>query len=273
MRAPKGSTITVVTDPFDGAPENPTVVVAREDGTVLAAPTATVEHHSVGVTLTAADHLDELDELTVTVTADTPGGVEVQDFTVDVIGSHWLTLGALRREPKLSDTAKVPDWLLRDYRDAIESYVEDLCNVAMIPSYGAERHRGRGQRLTLDANEVTALRAVVIDGTAATLSDFTLGAYDTVEGPFGTGTEVVVRFEHGLRRPPAKLRTEVLKAIRAELLRRGAETPTDKIRETSPEGGVTIQYATPDPSAMRWTGMLTLDPVITEYRRAEVGVA
>lgn len=277
MRVPKGSTLTISTDPFDGAPSDPLVTVVRANGTELTAPTGTVDHRSVLVTLDGGDHLDELDTLTVTVTATVDdGGTQVQVFEVDVIGSNWVTLGALRTEPRLNDEAKYPDLLLRAVRDEWEAWIEELCNRRMTPGYGIEHRRvRRGDRIKLAAFDVTALRLVRIDGVDTSLADFTLGADGLVvyDSTFTSDSVLEVHFEHGMTRPPSKLVREVRKAIARELSRRGANTPNDVIAETSTEGGPTIRYSTPDPEAGRYTGIMSLDPVIHQVRKTRPGFA
>lgn len=277
MRVPKGSTITITTEPFDGAPTDPEVTVSRADGTVLSpAPTGAVDHWSVQVPLTAADHLDELDTLTVTVTATVGDATEVQVLEVDVVGSHWVTLGALRGERNLDDEARYPTATLRAVRDEWEDWIEDVCNRRFTPGYGIDRRRiGSTDRFVLPSPDVTTLRAVLVDGVAADLDDFTLGPGGTVvyRSLFNADTTIEVHYEHGQTRPPAKLVREVRKAIARELTRRNANTPNDAISETSPEGGPTIRYSTPDPDRGRYTGILSLDPVIHELRYTEPGFA
>lgn len=271
MRVAKGSTVTITSEPFDAAPDTPTCTVVRADGTeITPAPECTAEDDMVLVPLTAATHLDELDQLTVTITS----GNEVQVIEVDVIGSNWVSIASLRKEPKLGDVTAFPDALLREVRDEWESWIEELCNLRMTPGYGVEKHWGRRRRwLSLDANEVTAIRSVTVDDVAVTGA--ILGPDDRVEyAPgFGATNRVEVHFEHGLTRPPGKLVREVRKAIARELLRRGAQTPNDVISETSTQGGPVIRYSTPDPRAGRWTGIMSLDPIITELRRDDIGVA
>lgn len=224
------------------------------------------------VPLTAATHLDELDQLTVTITS----GDEVQVIDVDVIGSNWVSVASLRKEPKLGDVTAFPDALLREVRDEWESWIEELCNLRMTPGYSVEYHTGRDDKyVVLDAYEVSAIRSVLIAGVEVDPSTYTLTRIGTVTytGTLRWGETVEVHFEHGLTRPPGKLVREVRKAIARELLRRGAQTPNDVISETSTQGGPVIRYSTPDPRAGRWTGIMSLDPIITELRRHDIGVA
>lgn len=297
MRAARGSTVTLTTDPFDGLPVTPAATVTRADGTELEDPVCAVVDHTVTVKLTAADHLNLLDELTVAITAEVDDDPVTIVETVDVIGSHWVTLAALRREPSLDNRDRYPNELLREVRDEWEAHIEELCNLRMTPGYSVEHHRIRGygshgaglidaghpaalnwgrSAVHLDAQEPTALRLVLVNGEAVDLDDVTLGRDGVVElvsDVFPHNARVEIHVEHGLTRPPAKMVREVRKAVRREVMQRLAQTPNDAIRETSPDTGVTIQYSTPNPEQGRWTGIMSLDAAIAEYKRHEMGFA
>lgn len=279
MRVARGSTATIVTDPFDGLPSSVSVTCTDALGNELTpAPVATVVGNAVSIVLTAAVHTAELDRLELEVSATVDSVPAVQALEVEVIGSQWLTLGALRAEPDLADSTRFGDRLLTDVRDEWCSHVEALCNLRMVPGYDVEHHRGRGLTyLVVGANEPTSVRAVYIDGELVDSSrvelDQATGFLELSSGSFPRGAAVEVHLENGLAHPPARLVRELKKVVRAEVLQRGAKAPTNAIAESSPEGGVMIRYSTPDPSAGRWTGFLSLDPVIAEYRRPAMGIA
>lgn len=276
MRAVKGSTVSLLSDRYEGTPSAPSATVTRADGTALPAPSAAVSNLQAAVTLTAADHLDELDRLTVVITATVGGLPDVQTHEVDVIGSYWITVGSLRGEPDLSDLARFPAALVAEIRDEWEAHLEDLCNVRMVPGYEVEHHIGNGRNsMELRGWAPRVLRSVLIDGAAVPITDFTLSPLGTVfydAGTFSGGKRVEIHYEAGYDRPPAKLVREVRKAVRRELLWRAAKGPHDAISEAFDGGGI-VRYSTPDPRAGRFTGILTLDPVIAEYRQASIGVA
>lgn len=276
MRAALGSTITILSDRFESAPTASAVTVTRADGTVLAAPTATAAGVYLSIPLTAATHLNQLDRLTVAITATVDGLPATQVVEVDVVGSHWVSVGALRGEPDLADAARYPAALLAAVRDEWEEHVEDLCNVRFTPGYEITYCTGNGRDvLHLPIFEPLTVRAVTIDGTAATPADFTLtrdGALTYTTGTFTAGVPVEVHLEAGMTRPPAKLVREVLKAMRRELLARGSKSPWDAISESF-DGSATVRYATPNPDLGRFTGILTMDPVIAEHRRHHFGIA
>jgi hypothetical protein len=248
-------------------------------GNVLTpAPAATVVGNAVSVQLTAAVHTAELDRLELQVTATVASAPAVLSVEVEVIGSQWLTLAALRSEPDLADSTRFSDRLLTQVRDEWCSHIEALCNLRMTPGYDVEHHFGRGlPYLVVAANEPTALRAVYLDGElvdpARLELDRATGFLELTSGTFTRGAPVEVHLENGLIHPPPRLVRELKKVVRAEVLQRGAKAPTNAIAESSPDGGVMIRYSTPDPSAGRWTGYLSLDPVITEYRRPAMGIA
>jgi hypothetical protein len=200
----------------------------------------------------------------------------VQVLEVDVIGSSWCTLASLRDEPGLSEVGKYPDALLREVRDEWEAHIEDLCRTRWVPGYGVQRGRGTGRtRLAIAQHDLNSLRLVTLAGVDVT-DDCTLepatGLLELTTG-FTLGEAIEVHYEYGTTRPPQRLLRELRKAVRSEVMSRGAKAPTNAISETSPDGGVSIRYSTPDPSARRWTGILTLDPAIERYRRPALGIA
>jgi hypothetical protein len=69
-----------------------------------------------------------------------------------------------------------------------------------------------------------------------------------------------------------KLVREVKKAIRSELLGRGAQAPTNMLYEQTADG-LTVRYSTPDWSAGRFTGTMTLDAAIQAYAGPNLGFA
>jgi hypothetical protein len=270
VRVVKGSTVQVVTDPFDATPSSPTAVAVTAAGTTLSpAPVATVTGDRVAVTLTAAAHTANLDRLTVTVSATVSSVPAVSVFVVDVVGSHYVTRAGLRTEANLADETRYPDPLLDDTRDAFEEYVEEYCGVAWVPSYGVERHVGNGRStLALDHVHPTAVRRVVVDGVAQDVARFQIvGGYllEWIDYAFDLDAPVEIHVEHGEVRPPNRLRALVAREIRADLLARSANAPTQLLSETVE--GVTVRYSTPDYLAHRPTGSLHLDAALNAYRR------
>jgi len=275
VRVVKGATVQVLTDPYDATPSAPVAVAVTAAGTTLSpAPATSVSGDRVAVTLTAATHTANLDRLTVTVTATVATVPSVQVFTVDVVGSHYVTRAGLRTEANLADESRYPDPLLDDTRDAFEEYVEEYCGVAWVPSYGVEHHVGNGRSvLALDHVEPTAIRRVVVDGVVENPARFQIVGRHLVEwldSSFDLDAPVEIHVEHGETRPPTRLRALVAREIRADLLSRSANAPTQLLSETVE--GVTVRYSTPDYLANRPTGSLQLDAALNAYRRPRAGL-
>gem|GEM_PF-6977588 len=278
MRVQKGTAVTVRTDLFDDTPSSVTVAAVRaSDGTTISpAPSGTVVGKAVDVSLTAGDHLDQIDSLTVTVSATVSSLATIQVFTVDVVGSHYVTLGSLRTEPQLSDAARYPDALVQSFRDEIEEHVETACNVAFVPSFGTESRIGDGtSTIVMRTNKVRSLTALTIDGVSQTLSNFELldgNILHHKSGTFDHGEPIVVTFEHGYDRPPAKLVREVRQAIRSEMLSRGSQAPNNRLWEQTADG-LTVRYSTADWDARRFTGSTDFDAALNAYRWPDIGFA
>jgi hypothetical protein len=218
------------------------------------------------LTLTAVDHTDTLDQLTVTVAATVDGAAAASTFAVDVVGSDLVSLAALRQEMGLSDSGRFPDWLLADYRDGYAEYVEQVCGRAFTPRYSIAHMVGRGARsLTLPYVDVTAVRSATVDGETVDLSTVTIlaGCMLARSGKWPVGDPVEVHVEHGMTSPPPRLVREVVRAIRRDLLARGAQSPSDMLWETV--DGNTVRYSTPDARAGRPTGVMALDAVLDRY--------
>lgn len=251
-----------------------TVTVERADRTPLSSPaTSTVDEH-LEVILSAADHLDTIDRLTVTISCTTADGVEGDVISVDVVGASWISLGQLRKEPTLNDLAKYSDQLLIEVRDEWESWIEELCRVRFSPGLEIEFIDSYGdQALELTTWRPRSTLRVLQDGVPIDITDAKVTRHGQLIHPtrWPQG-ELEVHIIAGEDFPPAKLVRELKKAVRREIMQRAARVPTDAISETSPDGGVTVRFSTPDPSRGRYTGILSLDPVIEELRRPRFGV-
>lgn len=287
MRAVVGSD-AAITSPFfvNGAEEPtaadvlPTVSVTAATGAALAAPvvavTPTVGRYTA--TLTAAAHTPVLDSLTLVWTATVGGAARRLTQSVDVVAARLFTIAELRAEPSLESVTNYPTALLAQMRDECEDYAERVCGVAFNPRYTLERIRtprfaseGRGRSLRLSWHKPRAIRAVSVNGApVATLSDWRFTGTDAVgclSGlPSGTGAfpaEVAIAYEHGYDYPPPKLVRECLRWCRREVLARNSHVAADVLSDTV--DGQTTRYALPMPREGRPTGVLALDPVLTEY--------
>ena len=279
MRVQQGAATVVVTDPFDATPSSVSATATRAStgAAISPAPATAVVGNRVKVTLTAANHTNSLDDLLVKVSATVNSLATHQTFAVEVVGSHYVTLGALRDEPQLNDSSRYPDTLLAEVRDEVEGYVEEAANVAFVPRFGAESHTGDGSTtLVLRHNRVRSVTAVSIDGVAQTVADFELLDGDVLHRKSGLAytwaDPVAVTLTHGYDRPPAQLVRQVRKAIRSEVLARGAQAPSDRLWEQTADG-LTVRFSTADFGAGRFTGQLALDAAIHAYGYARLGFA
>jgi hypothetical protein len=279
MRVQKANTVVIYTEPFDDVPSSVSATLVRGStgAAITPAPVCSVVGDRVAVTLLAATHTTTLDRLALTISATVDSVPVTQVEQVDVVGAHYLTLGALRTEPKLDDPSRFPDVLLAQIRDEIEEYVEESANVAFVPRWGSERHIGDDtSSLVLRTNRVRNLLSVKVDGVSQTLTDFDLLYGDTILRTSGlsfTGWDPIeVQFEHGYDRPPMKLLREMKKAIRSEAMSRGAQAPVDRLWEQTADG-LTVRFSTADFAAGRYTGQLALDAAIHAYGSPRLGFA
>jgi len=278
MRVQQATSVILLTEPFDDIPSSVTATATSErTGAALTAPTTTVSGNRVKVTLTVANHTTNLDNLVITVNATVDSLTEKQVMEVQVVGSHYCTLASLRAEAKLDDVSRFPDWLLAEVRDEVTSYVEEAANVAFVPSFASESHIGDdSNNLVLRTNQARSIVAISVDGVAQSLTNFELLAGDQLHGksgfPFLNREPVVVKLEHGHDRPPTRLVREIKKAIRSELLSRGAQAPRDLLWEQTADGN-TVRYSTPDWAAGRYTGTMSLDTAIHAYGSVLIGFA
>ena len=279
MRVQKDTGVVIYTEPFDDTPSSVSATATRASSgaAISPAPTTTVSGNRVKVTLTAADHTNALDDLTVVVSATVDGLTTKQTIMVEVVRAHYMTIGALRDEKQLDDAQRYPDALVAEVRDELTEYVEQAASVAFSPRFGSEAHIGDGSsHLVLMTNQVRTITSVTVDGVAQSLADFDLLAGDTLVRPSGmaftAGKAVVIQFEHGHDTPPMKLVREMKKAVRTELLARGAQAPSNMLWEQTADG-LTVRYSTPDWSAGRYTGTMSLDAAIHAYSAPRLGFA
>ena len=279
MRVQRSNTVKFITEPFDGVPSSVSATLTRRStGVAISpAPVCTVRDQRVVVTLLAASHTNSLDVLDLQVSATVDSVPVTMLEQIDIVGSHYVTIGSLRTEPKMDDASRFPDVLLAQVRDEIEEYVEESANVSFVPRWGEERHIGDDtSSLVLRTNQVRTITSLKIDGVSQTLGDFDLLYGDTVLRTSGlsfTGWDpVVVQFEHGHDRPPARLIREIKKAIRSEVMSRGAQAPVDRLWEQTADG-LTVRFSTADFSQGRFTGQLALDAAIHAFGAPRLGFA
>lgn len=289
MRITKGSDYLLVSPTFVGsdgetatAPQSPpTCTVTNEAGTVLTTPFVAAGNGTGVYTaaLLGASHTANLDRLRVVWTGTVTGaGVQVYRDEVEVVASHWLSLGEIRHSPDLADKTKYPATLLAEVRDEYADLMDKECGVAFVRRYQRDKLFGNGRaRIPLTTLRPRAILSVTISGTTADPTAFDItdaGELIYLAGVFPNSTDgsrnVIVTYEHGEEQPPRKLRREVLKCIRSECLGRRSTLPENAISQMFE--GTTIRFSTPDRAAGRPTGILSLDPIILEYSKRIPGI-
>jgi hypothetical protein len=271
----------------------PTVSVTRDDGTVLAAPTAGAGIVGVyPVTLTAATHTTRLDWLTVTWTGTTTAGVQVLSQIVEVVGGVYVTVGELRAMPALSDATKFPADVLNAKVEEFERDIaERYCGTAMVPRYQRDNLVGNGRTSILlsktNVRTSTAslyyLAGASVDtagnSTAFTTTNWAPAASGvlTTDGDVFTQTangeqNLVFRYTHGLDRPPQSIVAACKMWVRNQVLQDANSGSRDVMKEVN-ETGVLVQYSTPDWDAGRPTGMLDVDRSLNAFGRHAPAVA
>lgn len=290
MRILKGSDCLIVSPAFVGpdgetptAPAStPTCTVTTEAGALLTAPFVAAGSGTGVFTaaLLGATHTPNLDVLRVVWTGTVTGaGVLVYRDTVEVVASHWTDLHALRSYPDLSDKARYPAALLSEIRDEYADLMDKECGVAFVRRYKRDSLFGDGQqRIPLTQMRPKSLVSVTIAGTSIPTSSFDLtdgGEIVYLNNVFPRSIDgarnVIVVYEHGFEKPPGKLRREVLKCIRTELIARSSAVHDNALSQTF--DGTTIRFSTPNRAEGRPTGILTLDPIILEYTERIPGIA
>lgn len=287
MRLIKGSAQYIASPTFVGAdgeePVNcsgaPTCTVTRANGTALtAADVDQPDDNDLGNyrAFITSTHTAQCDTLAVVWTGAPVVGsttlTQVYRTTIDVVGSHFLTIPEIRNYEDLADSETYPTQMLADMRDELEDYLEEICNVSFVRRHAIDRLDGTSCReIQLTNRFPLALISVTINGTAvADLTKFTLyesGKLDYYGGVFSAPTStprnVVVEYEYGDESPPPKLKRECLKAVRREALAEKSGLSPDVIANTFE--GQTLRYSTPNIAEGRPTGILSLDPVLNQY--------
>lgn len=266
----------------------PAVTVARDDGTVLTPPTATAVTTGVyQVTLTSAAHTTQLDRLTLTWTGTTSAGPQTLYQSVEVAGGVFVTVGALRSagDGALADSSKFSAALLNETVEEFEQLAERYCGTAMVPRFQRDNLVGNGRTSILlsRANVRTAstplylLSAASVD-TAGVSTAFTTTNWIaarsgilTTDGDIFTLTangeaNIVVRYPHGLDRPPAGIVKACKLWVRNQLLQDRNSFGRDVLSETQ-GSGISTSYSTPDWDAGRPTGLFDVDRELNAFGR------
>lgn len=255
------------------ADSTPTVTVTSVTRGALATPTATA-HPGRGyyrVTLTADDHLDVIDRLTVTWSAEVDNAVRVLTQTVDVSGGVYVPTDHLAGLRTVPDTAVEMD-AVRAWRDAFEMLAEEARGVAYVPRIAVEDHPGCSPVL-LGHKQPRELLAVWVDGVERDVDGFTLDASrGHVTGP-ASGAVVRVAYSHGYDAPPPPLVAACREYVRAKILADTSDMQRAVLSYTNLASGEVYRYGTSDWNAGRFTGMAVVDDLIAQVHDERVRFA
>jgi hypothetical protein len=247
----------------------PTYAVVNDQGDSVAS--GNMAGSGVGpytVTLTPA-HTAELDTLTVTMTATIGGQAQTYVETVEVAGDVFFTIAELRRTSKTfqgaSGEANYPDDELVAMRTTVEQAFEDACGLAFVPRYSRQTVSGDGSTLRLQPL-TRRVRWATAAGTAVPLASlealtFSAGYAFGYSWTRGSGN-ISIGFEHGMDRPPERVRRAALLLAKVWLVSGPVDDRTNTF--TSTEGG-TFSLVTPGRGGSVF-GVPEADAVVQQYR-------
>lgn len=253
------------------APTGLDITITDSTGAALPDPDLddTTDVGSVGVQLTTA-HTAELDTLTLSLTGTVAGQTVRWYDQIDVVERHLVTVSELRDEPNIGTDSNIPYRLLEEVRNEREAWIEQWCGIPFVPRYSQVSCRGNGRtRLYLPARGLIALRTLTINDVSIDTSLVTVDrGYLEYDGGFPAQHRVVAGIEHGLTDAPSHVARQLKNAIAYDVLRRGSHSPTDALREISPEGG-TLIYSYPGPG--KPMGVPAFDAILNDYWQAQIG--
>ena len=249
-----------------------TYSVKRLDGTVVASGNATgpSAQHVYTVTVPAQS---QLDMLTVDWTG-TVGGAAVtaRDF-IEVVGGFIFGLAEARAVPPALDATRYPTDKLAQKRIGVEQECETICGQAFVPRFARvaftldadARGTSITSKLALPHINVTALRAITVDGAAQSVTGLSVSQSGVLRGLVWTGTiigsRIIVEYEHGMDYPPEDLKDACMLRLRSRLTQGDSGVPQRALSFSVQDGGV---YRLSTPSATK-TGIPDVDGVYERY--------
>jgi hypothetical protein len=238
----------------DGVAVDPGVVtigITRADGTVLVAPLTATAGSGVGArtyALTIANTL-LLDTLTLTWTSATKG---IRKSMIEIAGGFLFTLADARAirlgSSSSTDTigTRYSTAEVAAMRTSVEQAIEDEYGAALVPRYERETIDGSplaDTNLNLKWPLVRSVREASITGISVLSSveiDSILGVYYSTGWTAGR-RNVIVGYEHGLDRPPERIRRGGLLLLKRWLV----EGPVDDRMTSMSNDDGTFSLATP----------------------------
>lgn len=243
-----------------------TIEILRANGDVLVAETPSV-HNGTGVYQHTLDGVDEVERLTIIWSGLWGGDQQVIQTEADVVGAHLFTVAQARAYDKgaLSNPTTYPDSAIREERDAIADFFEEVCGQSFIQRYGVEVLDGGGYadalRLSRHPNKI--LRATA-DGSVVTVSGISVSSTRRLVRDAGWPSgysNIVVEYEYGMTAVPARIHQAALMLARYDLVARDISDRTISI--SNELGAVRLAVPTFDYP----TGLPFVDAVLSQYER------
>lgn len=272
MRLVAGSDARVVSPLFTDLDEAPcattgvpTVAVTSVLNGALSAPTATAWTGHTGryrATLTAATHLAAVDQLTVTWTGTADGAARTLTQQVDVAGGVYVQTDVLAAQRTVPETDLGME-ALRAWRTSFELIAERARGVAYVPRLAIEDHPASHRcSVPLEWARPRELLAVWVDGEAVDVDLYELDkGSKTVSGDFSY--PVRLAYSHGYTQPPEALVAACQDYVRAKALSTTSDQARTVLSFTNLASGEVYRYGTADWDAGRWTGMESVDSLIS----------
>lgn len=281
-----------VTWHVDGTPTDPdgqdtTLGITRADGTVLTAPGTAATRTGEGVYRHPLAPQAELDELTVTWTAEFAGVQQQLRSRVEIIGGNLFTEAQARAfrprgQATLADADRYPDAAIVAERDRLTDDIEGehICGVAMVPRYARRHLTGTGTDVLLLPHVlVQRVLSVTLTPPGASptvldeadwILDGTTGELQRASGTWPTGRRAVtVAYVHGHERTPGPVQRAALHVAFSRLV---GSSIDERATSMSDELG-TFQLATAGRGEFQPYGIPQADSVLRRYRLTVPGVA
>jgi hypothetical protein len=254
--------------------------VKRLDGTVVASGNASgpTAQHVYTVTVPAQS---QVDLLTVDWTGSVGGATVTARDYIEVVGGFIFGLAEARAVPPILDSTRYPTDKLAQKRIGVEQECETICGQAFVPRFArvaftldyGSRGTTLASKLALPSINVTALRAVSVDGVAQSLTGLSVGQSGVLRGLVWagttTGTRIIVEYEHGMDFPPEDLKDACMLRLRSRLTQGDSGVPQRALSFSVADGGV---YRLSTPSGTR-TGIPDVDGVYERYTLGMGGFA
>jgi hypothetical protein len=252
----------------------PTVTLTRvSDGTAVTTGSVTGAAATWSYTIPSTSNT-LLDTYVETWTATTAGVAQTFTDYIEVAGDVLFTLAEASaiRLGTSTDTlgARYTTTQITDMRTSVEQAIEDEYGCALVPRYARETVNGSTDvNLRLRWPEIRAVRSATIGGVSTLASvevDSLFGVYNSAGWTVGR-KNVIVGYEHGLDRPPERIKRGGLLLLKRWLV----EGPVDDRTTSMSNDDGTFSLATPGRGGSIF-GLPELDAAImaSPYR---VGVA